>query len=206
MSWSKIQHTELARQAVGIIVCNTFDNYTDVQAEIVLHYHNMQHIHSMYAHLEDGNHPYDESLDWAVLFHDIVYDAKPNKELRSALLFMQLAASVPGCTLDEEGRLCVFKMIMNTERHENTSCALVQADLHQLTNSVQTFKNFVAIMQESMALYSIDELNFAISSELYMQALLQRIQHNMPPNSRFWQQVEVGIQHTIQLAKIVQGK
>jgi predicted metal-dependent HD superfamily phosphohydrolase len=206
MLWSKIQNTDLALAAKGKILSNTFGDFTNPNSDMILHYHNLDHIESMYAFLEKTNEPYDEVLDWAVLFHDSVYDSKPNKELRSALLFSSLVDKNSGCTLEEDDRIRVFQMIMNTEKNERLPCPLVKADLHQLADPVQLFKNFNAIMLESMALYNMDEGEFAYNSELYMRALLDRVRDNLRYHDSFWVKVEQGIMYTIQLAQIIQGK
>lgn len=52
-------------------------------------YHNMQHIVNMYTYAKELQIPYDVNLDLAILYHDVVYDDKENKEIRSAYMFTQ---------------------------------------------------------------------------------------------------------------------
>ena len=72
MKWTKIQDTELAVAAWEII---------DKNEAWGCDYHNGWHVLEMYKYLVKTNEPYDECLDWAVLFHDIVYDSEPEKGL-----------------------------------------------------------------------------------------------------------------------------
>lgn len=206
--WTQIQSTELAGVAVNHILQNMYDDYTDMDAKLILHYHNLEHVRSMYQHLHDTKEPYSEVLDWAVLFHDVIYDAKPAKELRSGLYFIQQAEAV-GCTLTQDERYQVVQLILHTEKHENLNCPIVRADLHHLANPVKRFCNFVSIMEESMALYDIDEQTFAQNSETYMNGLADRISGNLYVSTsqyRIWDQILQGVGVTVDLARIIQGK
>lgn len=202
--WSKIQNTHLARVARSYIILNE---------QRGCNYHNRDHVDSMYQYLEDTNEPYDEALDWAVLFHDIVYDDKPEKEYRSAVMFKERAVEYDGCNPDiwERERTC--QLILQTADHVHNerrvgSSAIIRADLHALTNSVQTFRNFTLIMHESMNLYNIDELTFANNNIKFMDGLYKRVERNMeldPDHREFYNDVKRGIVSTINLSRILQG-
>lgn len=204
--WSQVQGTELALHARLII----WDNSDHRE----LTYHNWDHVESMYQYLADTNEPYDEALDWAVLFHDIVYDEKPEKELRSMKVFVDMVERYEGCTPDmwEQARVC--HLIMHTINHtvhsdQFGSSAIIRADLHGLTNRLTAFKNFGKIMEESMSLYGIDEVEFAKNTERFMTALLHRVSNNVsvdPTHDTFYFMVCEGIFTTIKLAQIIQGK
>ena len=86
MTWSKIQKTALATIAKAKILDNA--------AQYGLKYHNWKHVSVMYKYLHDTNEPYDEALDWAVHFHDIVYDDQPKKEYRSAVMFSDMKGKI----------------------------------------------------------------------------------------------------------------
>lgn len=202
--WSQVQDTELAQMARLII----WDNYDNRE----LAYHNWDHVQSMYQYLADTNEPYDEALDWAILFHDIVYDEKPEKELRSMQVFADMVERYEGCTPDiwERDRVC--KLIMYTVDHIVTqypkSSAIVRADLHGLTKPLTTIENFVKIMKESTALYGIDEIEFAKNSERFMTGMLDRVSRNVhidPDNRKFYFRAGEGVLTTIKLAQIIQG-
>ena len=56
-----------------------------------LPYHNDEHLAAMWAYLTATEEPYDALTDWAIQFHDVIYDALPDKELRSAEFFLDAA-------------------------------------------------------------------------------------------------------------------
>lgn len=133
--WSQVQETELAHRARMTIYGNKN-----------LDYHNWDHVESMYQCLSDTDESYDEALDWAVLFHDMVYDEQPEKEHRSAKAFLDMADQYTGCTPNIWERDRVYRLILHTEQHVVTSCerasAIVRADLHGLTNKLTCEMNY----------------------------------------------------------------
>lgn len=204
VAWSQVQDTPLATVARIEIFTN--------MAATNLAYHNWDHVVSMYQYLADTNEPYDEALDWAILFHDIVYDEKPEKEYRSMKMFADMVEQYEGCTPDiwERDRVC--KLIMYTVDHVVTqypgSSAIIRADLHGLTKRLTSFENFGKIMKESMALYNIDEIAFAQNSEDFMRALKLRVARNAitdPDHGLFYMEVQDGCAATIKLSQIIQG-
>lgn len=196
--WSKIQHTELATAAFVLMNDNEIDG---------CEYHNNDHIDAMYQYLEDTNEPYDEALDWAVMFHDVVYDNQPDKERRSLDLFLKLATTHTGCTLDAAGIKRVGDAIMSTKAHQITSFstsvdkAIIRADLHALTDKVTTIQNFVKIMNESIKLYGVTPEQFAESNILFMEELRERVILNSLVDKHFYEQVLDGIDTTTRLAE-----
>jgi predicted metal-dependent HD superfamily phosphohydrolase len=199
MKWTKIADTELAIAAWKIL--DSCD----------LEYHNGWHVLSMYEYLHDTNEPYDECLDWAVLFHDIVYDDKPQKEYRSAVKFSDMKAKYSGCNLNLLDESHIVALILATENHAVTytgHSAIVRADLHQLTSPIRTFYNYSSIMNESMYLYKICENDFADSSIKFMQGLYGRMEQNIvrdPQHSHFYGLVKRGIVSTINMSRILKG-
>lgn len=199
--WSRITDRQLAKDAADAI-----KHYTE---EFGLAYHNYDHVVSMYQYLKDTNEPYDEALDWAVLFHDVVYDKDGRKEFRSAKMF-KFNASIPKYEIDPEIINQVMRMIMATTYHiafEPDVSAIIRADLHALANPVTTIQNFLKIMEESCHLYRTTPLNFAKSSESFMDALYERVHGNItsdPSHAAFYQKVLGGIRTTTTLAKMVQ--
>ena len=202
--WSQVQDTELARMARQLIWYN-YDCYE-------LDYHNWDHVLSMYQYLADTNEPYNEALDWAVLFHDIVYDEKPEKEFRSAKVFEDMASRYFGCTPDIWEQARIMSMINCTAKHVvelSDHSAIIRADLHSLTDKNLAVSNFNKIMNESMKLYNITDKEFAKSSTEFMEQLKLRIHKNWKndPNYRdFYAKVEDGIRIIIELSKAIQGK
>lgn len=204
--WTQIESTELFRMARLVI----FDN-SDYRE---LTYHNWSHVKSMYQYLADTNEPYDEALDWAVLFHDIVYDEKPEKELRSAKVFVNMVERYEGCNLHPAEKGSVYSLIMRTVDHVvmpevKGSSAIIRADLHGLTNRLTSFKNYGSIMEESMNLFGIDEATFAKNNYHFMGGLRSRVATNTvldPDHGQFYLDVaNVGISLTMQLSQLMQG-
>jgi predicted metal-dependent HD superfamily phosphohydrolase len=204
--WSRIQDTPLAYQAQGVI---------DLNEDSGCSYHNWSHIVSMYQYLADTNEPYDGALDWAILFHDIVYDDKPEKEYRSAKTFRDMQPRYNGCSFSDNvwelERVC--QLILQTSDHVVTNrqggSAIIRADLHGLTSPAQTMRNFLNIMDESCALYSIDKNLFAENSEQFMTELYVRVSQNVmlePNHADFYKSVQRGIKQTIDLSKMLRGE
>lgn len=193
--WSKITDTPLARAAIQRML----DNF----CEYKLSYHNLHHIARMYEYLYETDEPYDECLDWAVLFHDIVYDDKPRKEYRSALMYSDMKAQYSGCNMNilDEGHV-VF-LIMLTENHlleYPSNSAIIRADLSALRFPTEAKENFEKIIKESMSLYKISRVNAAKGSLEFMRSFLPTIERNKiidSDNSKFWDDVIIGIKHTI---------
>ena len=200
MKWTRIIDTKLGREAWDILEETTCD------------YHNGWHVLKMYNYLAETNEPYDECLDWAVLFHDIVYDNQPEKELRSAGKFVEMSKQYSGAeALDFFAMTRVCGMIHATTDHfchVKGVSAIIRADLHALTSPLDTFYNFQSIMDESMNLYKIDEVTFADNNIKFMGGLYDRVQKNMetdPDHREFYKQVMRGIVSTINLARILKG-
>jgi predicted metal-dependent HD superfamily phosphohydrolase len=202
MKWTKIADTDLAIEAWKILDASQCD------------YHNGWHVENMYTYLDKTNEPYDEALDWAVLFHDIVYDNLPEKELRSAKMFKDMAEIFSGCTPDiwERERIC--QLILQTSDHIHNpnrvgSSAIIRADLHALTNPIDVFYNYRSIMEESMCLYEIDEQTFAVNNIRFMEGLHGRICGNEMvdiDHKEFYGEVRRGIKSTIALSRIIMGE
>jgi hypothetical protein len=200
--WSRIQGTELATEAYILMNENAING---------CEYHNNDHIQEMYQYLEDTNEPYDEALDWAVMFHDIVYDKHPDKEYRSAVIFSDMKAKYRGCDLNLLNEGHVAALIMATTNHiiNYTSYSpIIRADLHALTDKVRTTQNFVKIMNESMKLYGCTIEEFATNNIQFMAGLKDRVAVNSSidiEHKMFYIDVMKGIDLTIRLAEAIKG-
>lgn len=205
IAWSRIQSTELASEARGRIELNEIYGCA---------YHNLDHVLSMYQYLADTNEPYDEALDWAVLFHDIVYDAEPEKEWRSAKMFFDMNQQYPTVS-DKEVLWNIESNIVATIDHSirltanEFERAIIRADLHALTDKVQTTRNFVKIMDESMNLYGCTVEEFAEKNILFMEGLTDRMLLNLlavdTNEEVFYKSIIEGIGTTIRLAQAMKG-
>lgn len=190
--WSKIVHF-----GVGIIA----KDYYDING---CQYHNWQHILDCYAYLEKTNVPYSVTLDWAVLFHDIVYDNQPEKEKRSADFFMQTITPFDDSLLNENEKQLVYNTVMATVTHECNKGpnkeiinAMIRADLHQLADAARAVANYSKIMNESVKLYGISETEFAKNNLLFMESLEETVIRNYNLEyDKFWLDVLSGIRLT----------
>lgn len=206
-SWSRIQDTVLANYTCVKLYDNELAGCS---------YHNSYHVTEMYDYLEKTDEPYSEVLDWAVLFHDIVYDKGPDKELRSAEMFVEMSNRYSGCTLSEDDRLLVQELILATINHivpmsadKKLFSAIIRADLHGLSSALTTVKNFGKIMEESMILYDIDEVTYAKNSEDFMKKLYDRVVVNSvtdSDHSSFYDKVCAGVKFTADIAQLIQEK
>jgi hypothetical protein len=201
MNWSKIEDTALGKKAWSIL--------DDSNCA----YHNGWHVMDMYDYLHATNEPYDEVLDWAVLFHDIVYDNKPEKEFRSAKLFLKMVGEYSGCQLDTLENARVYDLIMHTSDHVVRpsvlgSSAIIRSDIHALKDPVKVFYNYMSILDESIYLYNIDENTFAENNISFMGGLKARVEKNIEldtVHAKFYEGVSRGIESTINLSRILRG-
>lgn len=202
MNWTRIAETELGIKAWEIL------DVSNCQ------YHNGWHVMKMYNYLVETNEPYDESLDWAVLFHDIVYDALPKKEERSAEKFVEMGkqyVGTDGKMLDFLTMTRTVAMIYSTENHlcsHPEYSAIIRADLHGLTNPVDVVYNYIDVMEESMWLYKIDEKTFAEKNSEFMYKLYDNIESNMeldPTHREFYKDVKRGVVSITRLSQIIKG-
>lgn len=139
------------------------------------YYHNMQHVVDLYNYAHELKIPYDINLDVAILFHDIVYDDKDNKEIRSAYEFMQRMKAFNGGKEVPEKMLMPFGVvntnivadaILGTISHnpdgKDTSARnlLILLDLYGMTKKKAREEGFNNLMNEIDVLYSANkELN-----------------------------------------------
>jgi predicted metal-dependent HD superfamily phosphohydrolase len=204
MNWSRIQNTELATEAYILMNENEING---------CQYHNNDHIDAMYQYFEETDEPYDEALDWAVMFHDVVYDEHPEKEKRSVRMFYEMRQRYRGFNGGEEDALDVATLIDYTIDHKiypwstPTQKAIIRADLHALTSKVDTINNFTKIMNESMKLYDCNIQDFAENNIKFMSGLHQRMAINIlnvdEDGKLFFQMVQSGIDLTIRMAQAI---
>lgn len=197
--WSKLIETPVGYHAENIMRRNRCG------------YHNWDHIVAMFDYLEKNQYPYDIQLDAAVLFHDSVYDNKPEKETRSGELFLNYCEMYPNYYNDILTN-DVFLLILDTIDHtiksnsSDLSRAIIRADLHALADGENTFLNYHKIMNESIQLYGIDRKTFAKNNIEFMRGLRERCARNMVTDSEhsvFWTMVGLGIDETIAMSKMI---
>jgi len=171
-----------------------------------LAYHNPDHIQECYMFLERMNAPYDEDLDYAVLFHDVVYDKDPLKEERSAQLLLKY---YPERTKAAEIILATAHHNITPDMDEATRW-MIRADLHGLASTHTTVINYAKIMEESMYLYDVSAKTFAEKNLDFMLKLLETAINNSFYDSdeylQFWIDVSSGINLTINLSNAICNK
>lgn len=200
--WSKIQDTPLAREVQLILEQNRANGCT---------YHNSEHVNAMYQYLEESEQPYSETLDWAVLFHDSVYDAQPYKESRSAALFLELRDEHSGFGMNDLAAVDVCSLILDTNEHLVStmrpleSSAIIRADLHALTSAASTIRNYVLLLEEACNLYKTTDKQTAKASQSFMFGLQERVRINSrtrdTAHAAFYRKVLDGISLTIHLSE-----
>lgn len=174
-------------------------------------YHNWNHILAMFDYLERNEYPYDIDLDAAILYHDIVYDNLPDKEIRSGELFLDYCKMYPDrfATIHQNN---AFLFIMDTIEHSiqngsnELNRAIIRADLHALADGETTFMNYHRIMNESIQLYDIDRKTFAKNNIEFMTGLRERCCKNLVTDNEyedFWKKVIRGIDDTITMSQII---
>ena len=202
MMWSKIQDTPLAREVQLRLEQNRVNGCA---------YHNAEHVDSMYRYLEESEQPYSEALDWAVLFHDSVYDDRPDKESRSAALFLELRDKHSGFGMNDLAAVDVCSLILDTNEHLVStmrpleSSAIIRADLHALTSAASTIRNYVLLLQEACNLYKTTDKQTAKASQSFMFGLQERARLNSRTrdvtHASFYRKVLDGISLTIHLSE-----
>lgn len=212
--WTKISHLDIFYAAEQVIDKNN------------LPYHNMNHVKSMYRYLSESKVPYNLELDFAVLFHDIIYDKGDHKESRSAKAFEGMfhvhkmlgfpSSSINGpsfgkCLKDVDIET-TKNLIHDTTAHvvmtrDKFSVYMILADLHQLKDPLMVYKNFGLIMEESTKLYGINETKFAEQSEIFMNGLMARITDNLG-KTKFddeFEEILMGIASTRTYSRLIRG-
>ena len=111
-------------------------------------YHNWEHVERCYFHaLNTFNFPYDKELDWAIAFHDCVYDDKPDKELRSAQALERYRSFGGAPTKASE-------LILSTTNHvPYPDPRMVLVDLADFMDKKTADANFEKVLRENLCLY-----------------------------------------------------
>ncbi len=186
-SWSRILDGELGRSAKAAY-----------EAEPARCYHNWAHILRIYWHAEHTFAvPYDPDLDLAILTHDVVYDAQPDKEERSAQwLSAHTDADVTAANAH------IRKTITHAPSSDNR---MVLLDLADFRCPERTAPNLDKIAAESIALYDVTMPEFLAANIKVMAGLGDRIKAGLcsvsVADQSAFQMVLDGIDRSIALAE-----
>lgn len=168
-------------------------------------YHNWSHVNDCYSFLEKNNVPYDADLDMAVLFHDSIYDADPDKELRS-WEFCEATLNDAWMHPVDLNTERVKHMILSTYGHklDADNVWMLKADLSGLTNPGTTLMNYMLLAHEAKFLYGVDDEASAQGSIKFMTAFRETMLDNFEKScgDPFWDQVADGCDNTIAVAKM----
>ena len=160
--WSQVIDTPLGLQA-----------RTVYDSDPARHYHNWGHILRLYWHAEHTFAlPYDADLDLAILAHDVIYDAAPDKEQRSIDWLTEHAKG--------DVQIANAHIAKTIEHRPSDDNRMVLLDLADLMDAKVSMENFDKIKRESIALYGIDEAMFRQANGVVMTALAQRIKTDLP--------------------------
>jgi len=166
-------------------------------------YHNWNHICRNFHHaIHTFNLEYDVSLDLANMFHDLIYDDQPDKELRSMVAFSGIyEAMAPN--FDDNIYNSARALIMDTITHDNVrdDDRMILLDLADLGDSNQTQVNHGLIIDEAIALYGTDGKDCARGGISFMNNLRSIAKQNKITSTYpdYWDKIISGIQQTIHL-------
>ncbi len=186
-TWSRILDSELGEKARAA--------YDDNPVRC---YHNWAHIQRVYWHAQNTYAlPYDRDLDLAILTHDVIYDALPGKEERSAQwLFDHADGDV---TVANEH---IHKTINHAPSADNR---MVLLDLADFTDPACAAPNLDRIAAESMALYDVTLPQFLQANIAVMTGLGNRIKDGLgdvsASDQAAFQKILDGITRSITLAE-----
>lgn len=155
--WTRLEGTKLwdkAKQEYGKDPRRTFHKFSHV----LRLYHHAAHTYSL---------PYDPVLDKAILAHNVVYDAKPNKALRSAD-WLSLHDPRPS----DDAWIHVMRTAIHTPGVDNR---IVLLDLADLGDPDRIRSDRDLLCKEVCAITGCSETSFARSN----MAFLTRLQHNI---------------------------
>lgn len=195
VDWTKLEFTGL---------------WADAEAEYRKpgrYYHNIDHIRRMYFHAVKFGFEYDRDLDVAILCHDVIYDADPDKEARSAeWAYEHIHKWHWGWT----GK--IEQLILSTEDHEvelYRDNRLIMLDLADLADPIRRAFNYELIKAESMHLYGITDKQFAAANREFMKNLAR----NFTPEAvngigyyDFWDKILEGIWYTVECSEKILAK
>lgn len=113
-------------------------------------YHNWAHVERVAWHAQHTfEFPFDVAFGKAIVAHDVVYDAKAQKEWRSAEWLFE----VDGATATN---VEAARHIMKTDGHQVTDDnRMILVDLANFMYPKMTHEDFYKIMMESMNLYKV---------------------------------------------------
>jgi len=157
MHWTRLENTPLWTKAKTVY-----------DADPRRLFHNWHHIVRRYMHAElTFGLPYDAELDKAILCHDVIYDERAHKELRSALWLNEN---------DPDDSLAAMSHIMATANHApGVDNRMVLIDLADLMDPARIVPDRQLVKGELMALYGISETDFAAGNADFFRQMRRHL-------------------------------
>ncbi len=185
-TWSRILDSDLGKKAQAAYDANPARRY-----------HNWAHVQRIYWHAEQMGLPYDPDLDLAILAHDVIYDALPDKEERSAQ-WLSAHADIDATAANAHIR----KTITHTPSADNR---MVLLDLADFQHPECAAPNLDRIAAESMALYDVTMPQFLQANIAVMKTIGDRIKDGMgcapATDKAAFKRICTGINSSISLAQ-----
>lgn len=201
--WSNLVNSDM-----GHYVASCMDNSD-------LKYHNFKHIERLYEKALEWELSYDCNLDCAILWHDSVYDAQPDKEIRSAELMEKISKENPQWFEGIDIQI-VKEMILATVTHTlppTTAGIMIKLDLADLAEPARARENFWSLLQESINLYKISPAKAAQGTLDFMSKFAIIVEHNrtaghwdrdfIGDGDQYWDDVSKGIKMNQHMADTV---
>ncbi len=116
------------------------------------YYHNLEHIHAIFQALE--NIDLSHALEFAIFYHDVIYDVKSAKNEELSALFCQKALtklSVPKDIITK-----TTNIILDTKTHTPTtddSIYMIDADLSIFSTDSRTYQKLSKQIRKEYAMY-----------------------------------------------------
>lgn len=137
------------------------------------HYHNLEHIHSSLAHLDQLD-PSNAALEGAIWFHDVIYDPSSSQnESQSARFFESLTTS----WLDPACIAKVVRLILTTDlrlprSEDREEVLMVDIDLAILGSKAATYERYRQSIRREYS--HVPEDDFKQARSLILRQLLAR--------------------------------
>ena len=164
------------------ILCKPFSQNEQVIAQLwrelkvayskpTRYYHTLQHLEHIYKELE----PFELSplLEFAIFYHDIVYDVKQNdNEEQSALLAQKRLTQL---TLPQELNKQLFELIVETKTHKSSSKEnrlFLDADLAILGSNEKSYNKYIQNVRKEYDIY--DDVTYFTGRRNVLELFLEK--------------------------------
>ena len=149
------------------------------------HYHTLEHLAYIYRELQEIG--LNHTLEFAIFYHDIVYDVKENhNEEDSALLAQKRLAQL---TVPQELNKEVTQLILETKSHKASSHKnrlFLDADLAILGSDKHVYAQYLSKIRKEYAIY--DDVDYFNGRKKVLNSFLKR--EKIYESQHFYQRYE----------------